>query len=144
MRLSRKGETMKRHKIQLPLIFTLVLAASAVSLAGCASAPTIRADVTPGGAALVMKASNFAFDPNMVSVHGTGVVMVTITNTSGTGHNITVDDPKGKVITSVEIPPNATVNAQISFSTPGDYYFFCNHPFHASFGMKGHFIVSGS
>ena len=87
---------MKRHKIQLPLIFTLVLAASAVSLAGCASAPTIRADVTPGGAALVMKASNFAFDPNMVSVHGTGVVTVTITNTSGTGHNITVDDPKGK------------------------------------------------
>ena len=52
--------------------------------------------------------------------------------------------PKGKVITNVEIPPNATVNTQVTFSAPGDYYFFCNHPFHASFGMKGHFIVSGS
>jgi hypothetical protein len=27
-------------------------------------------------AALAMKASNFAFDPNMVSVHGAGVVTV--------------------------------------------------------------------
>jgi hypothetical protein len=43
------------------------------------SVSTTRADVTPGGAALAMKASNFAFDPNMVSVHGTGVITVTIT-----------------------------------------------------------------
>jgi len=91
-----------------------------------------------------MKAGNFSFSPNSISVHGTGTITLTITNTSGTAHNITVDDPKGKIIDTVEIPPNATVTTQVAFPAAGDYPFSCNHPFHADFGMKGHFIVSGS
>jgi len=125
----------------LLLVFFAVLA---LALSGCASAPTTRADVAPGGAALAMKASNFSFDPNTIAVHGTGTISLTITNTGGTAHNITVNDPAGKVIDSVEIPPNATVTTQITFPAPGDYSFFCNHPFHESLGMKGHFTVSGS
>jgi len=91
-----------------------------------------------------MKADNFSFSPNSISIHGTGTVTLTIANASGTAHNITVDDPKGKVIDSMEIPPNATVTTQVSFPGPGDYPFTCSHPFHAGLGMKGHFIVSGS
>ncbi len=115
----------------------------ALALWGCASAPTTRATVAPG-ASLEMKASNFRFDPNTIAVQGTGTVTLVITNTSGAGHNITVNDPKGKVIDSVEIAPNATVSTSVTFPAPGDYSFTCNHPFHASFGMTGRFIVSGS
>ena len=122
----------------VPLLAVLVLAIS-----GCASAPTVKAEATPGGAAIEMKAGNFSFDPNLISIHGTGTITVTITN-GGTGHNITVKDPEGKVIDNVEIPPNGTVSTQITFPAPGDYYFFCNHPLHEGFGMKGHFVVSGS
>ncbi len=123
----------------LPLVLLVPLA-----LAGCASAPLTKAEVTPGGAPLAMKASNFSFDPDSISVHGTGTLTLSITNTTGTGHNITVDDPAGKVIDSAEIPPNAVITTQVTFTTPGDYYFFCNHPFHADLGMKGHFIVTGN
>ncbi len=115
----------------------------ALALAGCASAPTIKAEVTQGST-LVMKASNFAFDPNVITVHGPGTVTLTITNTGGTGHNISVKDPAGKVIASTEIAPNATITTNVTFASPGDYFFFCNHPLHTDFGMKGHFIVTGS
>jgi uncharacterized cupredoxin-like copper-binding protein len=125
-------------------LLLLLFAVLALALSGCATVPTTRADVTPGGAALAMTASDFRFDPNTIAVHGTGTISLTITNTGGTRHNITVNDPKGKVIDSVEIPPNATLTTQVNFSAPGDYYFYCNHPLHADFGMKGHFIVSGS
>jgi plastocyanin len=130
----------RRHFLLLLSLLLLLF----LALSGCASAPLTKAEVTPGGAPLVMKAGNFSFDPDAVSVHGTGTLTLTIINTSATAHNITVDDPQGKVIDSAEIPPNATITTQVTFAAPGDYYFFCNHPFHADFGMKGHFIVSGS
>ncbi len=116
----------------------------ALALAGCATAPTVRAEVSPGGPALAVKASNFYFEPNAITIHGPGTVTLTITNTGGTGHNITVDDPAGKVIASVEIPPNATITTEVNLPAPGDYPFFCNHPLHTDFGMKGHFTVTGS
>ncbi len=115
----------------------------ALVLAGCASARAVKADVAPGNA-IMMKAGNFSFDPNAITVFGPGPVTLTITNTSGTGHNITVKDPSGKVIASAEIPPNATITTQVTFPSPGDYPFFCNHPLHTELGMKGHFTVSGS
>jgi uncharacterized cupredoxin-like copper-binding protein len=119
------------------------LALFALALGGCASSPTVGGEVTPGGAALMMAASNFRFDPNAIAVHGTGTVTLTITNTGGTAHNITVNDPQGKVIDTVEIPPNATVTTQVTFPAPGVYPFTCNHPLHAGFGMKGQFTVTG-
>jgi plastocyanin len=131
---------MKLEKSLLLLLFALL----ALALSGCATVPATRGDVTPGGAALAMKASDFSFDANTIAVHGTGTISLTITNTSGTAHNVTVNDPMGKAIDSVEIPPNATLTTQVTFPSTGDYYFYCNHPLHASFGMKGHFIVSGS
>ncbi len=123
------------------LWYLLILAP--LALAGCASAPATRAEAA-GGGTLAMKAGNFDFDPNTVSVHGTGTLTLTVTNTTGTGHNIVVKDPSGKVIDSADLPPNGTVTTQVTFPAPGDYYFYCSHPFHEGFGMKGHFIVSGS
>jgi len=123
------------------LWYLLILAP--LAFAGCASAPTTRAEASAGGT-LAMKAGNFYFDPNIVSVHGTGALTLTITNTTGSAHNIVVKDPGGAVIDTADIPPNGAVTTQVTFPAPGDYYFFCSHPFHEGFGMKGHFIVSGS
>jgi plastocyanin len=114
-----------------------------LALAACASAPLTRAEAA-GGGTLAMKAGNFFFDPNMVTVAGTGTLTLTITNTTGSGHSIVVKDPGGKIIDSADLPPHAVVTTQVTFPAPGDYYFYCSHPFHESLGMKGHFIVSGS
>ncbi len=91
-----------------------------------------------------MNAGNFSYDPNMVTVHGTGTITLTITNVSGSGHNIVVNDPSGKQIAIADLPPKGVATVQVTFAAPGDYYFYCSHPFHAGFGMKGHFIVTGS
>lgn len=121
----------------------MLLPALALVIWGCATGPATRASVVPG-AELTIKASNFSFDPNTIEVHGTGTLTLTIANTGGTSHNITISDPNGKVIDSAEIGPNATITTTATFPAPGSYPFTCNHPFHASFGMKGRFIVSGS
>jgi len=127
--------------LQKKLWYRLILAS--LILAGCASAPTTQAEAS-GGGALTMKAGNFYFDPNTVSVQGTGTLTLTITNTTGSAHNIVVKDPGGKIIDMADIPPNGTVTTPVTFPAPGDYYFYCSHPFHEGFGMKGHFIVSGN
>ena len=110
-------------------------------LAGCASVPKVQASVTPGGEPLSIAASDFRFDPNVIAVHGLGAIMLKITNSGGTAHNITVDTPSGKAIKSVEIPPHSMISTHVVFDGPGDYNFFCSHPFHADLGMKGHFLV---
>jgi plastocyanin len=131
-------ETVKNTIPLVPFLAMLVM-----GLGSCATAPTVRAEASAGGPAVLIQASDFRFDPNEIAVHGTGTLTVTVANTSATAHNLTVDDPKGAVIDSVEIPAHATVSTQVNFSTPGSYYFFCNHPLHADLGMKGHFIVTG-
>ena len=123
------------------LRFFLMLAP--LAFAACASAPVSKAEVTSGGT-LAIKAGNFWYDPNTVSVQGTGTLTLTITNTTGTGHNIVVKDPMGKVINTTDLPTNGIATTQVTFPAPGDYYFYCSHPFHEGLGMKGHFIVSGN
>ncbi len=114
-----------------------------LAFAGCASVPTTRAEATPGSGTLAMKAGNFDFDPNIVSITGTGTLTLTITNITSTGHSIVIKDPGGKVLDSADLPPNGIVTTLVTFPAPGDYYFYCSHPFHEGFGMKGHFIVTG-
>jgi len=53
---------------------------------------------------------------------------VTITNTSGSGHNITVDDPNGKEIASVEMPPKAMVSVQVDSRPLATTTFSANIP----------------
>ena len=115
-------------------------AALALAIWGCASAPAPQVEVTPGSEITVM-ASNFKFDPSVIEMHGTGTVTLVVTNTGSTAHNITIKDPKGTVIDSAEIGPNATVTRAVSFPAPGTYAISCNHPFHTTFGMSGRFLV---
>ena len=114
--------------------------ALALVLWSCASTPAPQAEVSPGSE-ITVKASNFKFDPSVIEMHGTGTVTLVVTNTGATGHNITIKDPKGAVIDSAEIGPNATVTRTVSFPAPGTYAISCNHPFHTTFGMSGRFIV---
>jgi plastocyanin len=127
--------------VRLSRLAAVILApALALAVWGCASAPAPQAEVSPGSE-ITVKASNFKFDPNTIQMRGTGTVTFVVTNTGGSAHNITIKDPKGTVVDSAEIGPNATVTRTVSFPAPGTYAISCNHPFHTAFGMSGRIIV---
>ncbi len=88
-----------------------------------------------------MKASNFAFDPGVISAQKGDTLVLHITDVSGETHNITVKDPSGKVIKNADIPARQTVTIEIPLPVAGVYPFYCDKPFHATFGMKGRIEV---
>ena len=56
---------------------------------------------------------------------------------SDVGHDFTMKDPQGQIIKSVDLPSKQTVEIKITLSEAGEYDFYCDKPFHSSFGMKG-------
>jgi plastocyanin len=88
-----------------------------------------------------MKASNFAFDPAVITAQKGDTLVLHVTDVSGETHNITVKDPSGKVIESADIPARQTVTVEIPLQVAGVYPFYCDKPFHATVGMKGRIEV---
>lgn len=119
-----------------------VLASIALALAGCSGKQPqvmIQEEKT-----LAMEASSFEFRPNNIRAAQGDTVALDITNISDTGHNFTVENPQGRVIQSVDLPPGETVHVEIALEQPGGYDFYCNKPFHPTFGMKGRILAAAS
>jgi plastocyanin len=84
-----------------------------------------------------MTAESFAFAPNLIQAKKGDTLLLTVRNTAGSEHNITIKDPEGKVLISRDIPSEGTVELEINLLERGKYEFFCDKPFHTTFGMKG-------
>jgi plastocyanin len=113
------------------------------SLSACSH---LQAPVTPtaseGKAKVVeMEASGFRFDPNNIEADQGDLLVILVTNRSSVAHNLTVKDPQGRVIQSVELPGKQTVRVEIALAQAGTYDFYCNKPLHAALGMKGQIQV---
>ena len=89
-----------------------------------------------------MKASSFKFEPSTIQLKRTGNLVIRVHNDSSAEHNITVKDPQGKIIASVDLPANKTVSLNVDLKTAGKYEFYCDKPLHAAFGMKGEITVT--
>ncbi len=89
-----------------------------------------------------MTASNFKFDPSVVQAKVGDNILLEIRNTSSGTHNFALKDPKGKVIKSIDLPPNQKTTVKISLKEAGVYKFYCDKPFHPSMGMKGRLEVA--
>jgi plastocyanin len=95
-----------------------------------AAAPDQRVNVE-------MKASNFAFDPGVIVARKGDTLVLDVTNISGEKHNITVKDPRGKIIKSADLPSHQAVTLEIPLDTAGVYPFYCDVDLHSTMGMKG-------
>ncbi len=104
----------------------------AVNVAGTAQDDKVQVD---------MKASNFAFDPDVIVAHKGDTLVLNITDTSGETHNLTVKDPSGATLKSEDIPARKSITLEIPLQTAGVYPFYCDKPFHSSLGMKGRIEV---
>jgi len=119
-------------------------AALLLLLSGCAGrerAVNVAGDAPDQKVQVDMKASNFAFDPDVIVAHKGGTLVLNITDVSGETHNVTVKDPSGKTVKSEDIPARQTITMEIPLQTAGVYPFYCDKPFHATFGMKGRIEV---
>lgn len=116
----------------------------AMAAAGCAgkSGPIVIMPTASGNRLIVMDAGNYKFKPRYFQAAKPGSFILQVRNTSwGTEHNLTLKDPHGKVVKSVDIHPGQTVISNIELTENGTYLFYCSKRFHAWLGMKGKIVI---
>ena len=94
------------------------------------------------GAALTIEASSFKFEPNNIKAVAGDILALRIKNLSSSAHNVTLQDPMGKVVRSLSLPPEESVTLEVRLEKPGTYDFFCARGFHAGMGMRGRIEVT--
>jgi plastocyanin len=112
-------------------------------LSGCAGREQVVNVTAPPGqkAHVQMKASNFAFDPDVIVAQKGDILVLAVTNVSGEEHNLTVKDPSGSVVKSEDLPAHQTITVEVPLQAAGVYPFYCDKPFHTALGMKGRIEV---
>jgi plastocyanin len=128
---------MKRERVILWLVGLMLIS--------CCARPERAVRTLPpetGERRLTMKASNYNFEPAVIQIKGAGPLLISVENVSNTEHNITVKDPQGRILTSVDLPPNKTQTVSLDLSQTGGYEFYCDKPFHPTLGMKGRIEVA--
>ncbi len=121
--------------MQSRLLQILICLCLSFVLAACAG---LQQPVTAEGEkAITMEASSFKFTPNNIKTYQGIEITLRITNVSGSAHDFTLKNPQGQVIKKVDLPANRTVEFRVSLPDVGEYDFYCDKPFHSSFGMRG-------
>ncbi len=121
----------------------LTLAALAVILSGCAgSRVQSTAPMASGGSIILVEAHNYSFVPNEIKVGEPGLLALEIRNMTGSKHNFTIMDPRGKTIKSIDIRSHASSIFNLDLTEPGSYPFYCNKFLHSTLGMKGRIVVA--
>jgi len=108
--------------------------------AGCAGSSVVLT-VTPGESVVNIKASSFEFNPGIIMAQQGDRLTLAIENISGSEHNITVKDPAGQVLVTKDLPAHETIRIEVPLSQAGEYLFYCDKPFHPTFGMKGRLVA---
>lgn len=121
---------------------TILLAGLLVTVS-CAGmgAPVTAPSPEQGKRVIDMKANNFEFQPNNIKVPEPSALTLTVENISDEEHNLTIKNPEGQVLKSVDLPPKKTVSVTVDLPTSGKYEFYCDKPFHTTLGMKGQIQV---
>ena len=110
-------------------------------IGGC-SGPQKVVTLTPGGGQVVaMQASSFDFDPDVIRARQGDRLVLAIENIAGRSHNFTLKDPAGVVLVSEDLSGHQTLRVVVPLTQSGEYFYYCDKPLHATFGMKGHVVV---
>ncbi len=125
---------MRKNRRGTILVFTMAMF---IVLSCAGRQPQVEAVAVQGEKTIDLKASSYKFEPNNIKAKQGDTIVLNITNSSNTRHNFTIEDPGGKTLQSVELPPNKTEQVRVSLPEKGEYHFYCNKPFHPTLGMKG-------
>jgi plastocyanin len=124
------------------LVETMLLA-GVLAVVGCAGlgAPVTVKSPQQGERVVHLKVNSFKFEPNNIRVSEVGPLTLALENISDSEHNITIKNPEGQVLKSVDLPPKQTISETLDLPHPGKYEFYCAKLFHATLGMKGQIQV---
>jgi nitrite reductase (NO-forming) len=117
-------------------LIPIVLAAFAVGLAACGTAPN-QTSQTAGGT-IEIHAFDLGFKPNAVTLEKPGRYIIKLVNDGAISHDIAFPDGAKVVANSKE-----TKTLDIEVPAAGTT-FICSIPGHAEAGMKGTITVTGS
>jgi len=97
-----------------------------------------------GGAGQVLKLSAdpsgaLAFDTTELTAKP-GKTTIDFTNDSPVGHDVVIEDSKGKEVASTPVVTGQSTTAEADLK-PGTYTFYCSLPGHEEAGMKGTLTV---
>ena len=120
--------------------FKLFVLGISLAIASCAGPSKVVA-VPPGELPLEIKASSFAFDPNVIQTHLGNKLILDIENVSNVDHNFMIKTPTGEVLVTKDLPAHQIVRLEIPLTQLGEYPFNCDKPFHTSLGMSGRLVV---
>lgn len=126
----------------LDLISFVVGAVLLALSAGC-TATSIDYAVAggPGEQVVVIEASSFAFAPNRITAPAGSQLLLTVTNSAGMDHNLTIEDAADRHLLELALPAGATVTAGLTIDQPGEYRIYCGKPLHSSLGMSGVLVI---
>ena len=123
--------------MRTPLLRTAAaLCSLALVSAGCAG-PGRLVELPAGQTEIGLTAKSFSFDPEQIVVPANGTLTLRVRNASESTHNLTVTDPDGATLRSVELPAGETVSVEVPLARPGVYRFYCAKAFHPTLGMEG-------
>ena len=123
-------------KLLVPVLMLIAFGTGCAGKKGPAVIPTVA-----GGGVVTIEAGGYRFNPSLVQVEGPGPIILQVINKTGSDNNLTLKDPAGKIIKSVNIKARETVISNIELSDPGSYGFYCNKRLRATMGMKGRIVV---
>jgi len=125
-----------------------------IVLAACSGRPTGIAQPTApadGGAAVTVRLSNFAFDPEEIRLKSGAAVTLHLVNDSDAGHNFSAPaffatssflvGSSAPLNGAVEVEPHQTVEVALVTGLPATYPLECTHFLHSLFGMHGTIAV---
>jgi plastocyanin len=131
-------------RIKMPLFLAIMVNLFLLQLLpGCARGPreTISVAGIENEKSVKMTAGNYYFNPVVIQASPGDVLLVEIENISGTGHNLTIENPAGEVILSIDLPAESTRAAEVRLGGPGVYPFHCDVTLHPALGMTGRIEV---
>ncbi len=116
----------------LPILLVILL------LPACAAKKTVVAVSSDGGEKIVLiEAASFSFMPTVIRAHQGDRLVLRVVNGAGAGHNLTVKNPRGEPVASVDLPAGETVEIPLELTESGTWPFYCDKPFHKTLGMSG-------
>ena len=121
-------------------IFFLAGLLITVGCTGLGTPVTVKS-LEQGERAIHLKAGSFEFNPNNIKIQGPGPLSLVVENIADIEHNITIKNPHGQILKSVDLPAKETTSVPLDLPTNGKYTFYCDKPFHSTFGMKGQIQV---
>ena len=115
-----------------------LLAVIAIGCGGDDATPEPTVEPTPDAAALSVDATEFAYDPDGLTIASAGSTTISLVNVGIVEHDLTIDELDFKIAVAI----GETAEGTLTDVAPGTYKFYCTVPGHEVNGMVGELVVT--